>query len=145
MGYSTRRAKVTGEGNAHVGKMGVPCRGDLKRLHLGYTYSKINRRERVKAHVGRQAGRALPQRSRKTALGVHIYIAKVTGEGKTHTYQVGKMDVILTDSHLDTRIKRCILMNVIVPKLEYICRRSMGRECETRKTVGNSTHHDNNR
>ena len=29
------------------------------------------------------------------------------------------MDAILTDSHLDTRIKRCILMNVIVPKLEY--------------------------
>lgn len=29
------------------------------------------------------------------------------------------MDAILTDSHLDTRIKRYILMNVIVPKLEY--------------------------
>ena len=31
------------------------------------------------------------------------------------------MDAILTDSHLDTRIKRCIRMNVIVavPKLEY--------------------------
>ena len=29
------------------------------------------------------------------------------------------MDAILTDSHLDIRIKRCILMNVIVPKLEY--------------------------
>ena len=30
------------------------------------------------------------------------------------------MDAILTtDSHLDTRIKRCILTNVIVPKLEY--------------------------
>ena len=29
------------------------------------------------------------------------------------------MDAVLTDSHLDTRIKRCILMNVIVPKLEY--------------------------
>ena len=29
------------------------------------------------------------------------------------------MDAILTDSHLDTRIKRCILINVIVPKLEY--------------------------
>ena len=27
--------------------------------------------------------------------------------------------MILRDSHLDTRIKRCILMNVIVPKLEY--------------------------
>ena len=29
------------------------------------------------------------------------------------------MDVILRESQLDTRIKRCILMNVIVPKLEY--------------------------
>ena len=29
------------------------------------------------------------------------------------------MDVILKDSHLDTRIKISILMNVIVPKLEY--------------------------
>ena len=29
------------------------------------------------------------------------------------------MDVILRDSHLDTRIKRCIVLNVIVPKLEY--------------------------
>ena len=38
------------------------------------------------------------------------------GKGKTH---VGKMDAILTDSHLYARIKRCILMNVIVPKLEY--------------------------
>ena len=28
------------------------------------------------------------------------------------------MDVILRDSHLDTRIKICILLNVIVPKLE---------------------------
>ena len=38
------------------------------------------------------------------------------GKGKAH---VGKMDAILTDSHLDTRIKRCILRNVIVPELEY--------------------------
>ena len=29
------------------------------------------------------------------------------------------MDAILTDSHLDTRIERCILMNGTVPKLEY--------------------------
>ena len=29
------------------------------------------------------------------------------------------MDAILTDPHLDTKIKRCILMNVILPKLEY--------------------------
>ena len=32
---------------------------------------------------------------------------------------MGKMDAILTDSHLDARIKGCILMCVIVPKLEY--------------------------
>ena len=38
------------------------------------------------------------------------------GKSKAH---VGKTDAILTDSHLDTRIKVCILMNVIVPKLEY--------------------------
>lgn len=35
------------------------------------------------------------------------------------------MDVILTDSRLDTRIKTCIFMNVIVPKLEYV-----GELCE---------------
>ena len=29
------------------------------------------------------------------------------------------MDAILTDSHLNTRIKRCILMNLVVPKLEH--------------------------
>ena len=34
-------------------------------------------------------------------------------QGKTH------VDAILTDSHLDSRIKICILINVIVPKLEY--------------------------
>ena len=28
-------------------------------------------------------------------------------------------DVILRDSHIDTRINICILMNMIVPKLEY--------------------------
>ena len=33
--------------------------------------------------------------------------------------RVGKMDAILTDPHLDTKIKKCIMMNVIVPKLEY--------------------------
>ena len=44
------------------------------------------------------------------------YVAKVIGKGKA---QVDKMDAILTDSHLDTRIKRYILVNVIVPKLEY--------------------------
>ena len=29
------------------------------------------------------------------------------------------MDVILTDPHLDTRIKICILINVMIPKQEY--------------------------
>ena len=38
------------------------------------------------------------------------------GKGKT---QVGKMDAILTHSHIATRIKICIVINVIVPKLEY--------------------------
>ena len=38
------------------------------------------------------------------------------GKGKAH---VGKMDAILTYLHLDTRIKRCIRTNVIVPKLGY--------------------------
>ena len=42
--------------------------------------------------------------------------AKVLGKGKS---QIGKMDAILTDSHLDNRIKICILMNVIMPKIEY--------------------------
>ena len=44
------------------------------------------------------------------------HIAKVMGKGKS---QVGKMDAILTDPHLDTRIKLCILTNVVIPKLEY--------------------------
>ena len=38
------------------------------------------------------------------------------GKGKAH---VGKMDAILTDPHLHTRITICILVNVIVPKLEH--------------------------
>ena len=44
------------------------------------------------------------------------YVTEVTEKGETH---VGKVDAILTDSHLDTRTKRCILMNVIVTKPEY--------------------------
>ena len=66
----------------------------------------------------------LPIADQYTHLGVEIskecswdaHIAKGIEKGKAH---VGKMDAILTDSHLDTRIQRCILMNVIVPKLEY--------------------------
>ena len=66
----------------------------------------------------------LPIADQYTYLGVEIpkeyswdsHIAKVIIKCKAH---VGKMDAILTDSHLDTRIQRCILMNVIVTKLEY--------------------------
>ena len=66
----------------------------------------------------------MPIADQYTYLGVEVskeyswdaHIAKVIEKGKSH---VGMMDAILTDSHLDTRIKRCILMNVIVPKLYY--------------------------
>ena len=44
------------------------------------------------------------------------HINEVIQKGKA---EVGRKDVILRDAHLDTRIKRCILLNVIVPKLEY--------------------------
>ena len=44
------------------------------------------------------------------------HITKAVGKGKS---QVGNMGAILTDPHLGTRINRCIMMNVIVPKLEY--------------------------
>ena len=65
----------------------------------------------------------MPIAAQYTYLGVEIskecswdaHVAKVIGQGKAH---VGKMDAILIDSHLDTRIKRCSLLNVIVPKLE---------------------------
>ena len=43
------------------------------------------------------------------------HIAKVIGKGRAH---VGKMDAIITDSHLDTRVKKCILIDVIVSKLQ---------------------------
>ena len=59
-----------------------------------------------------------------TYLGVEIskdcswdaHIAKVIGKSKS---LVGKMDAILTDPHFDTRIKICIVINVIVTKFEY--------------------------
>ena len=44
------------------------------------------------------------------------HITKVAGKGKPH---VGKVDAILTDSHLDTTIKIFVLVNVILSKLEY--------------------------
>ena len=64
----------------------------------------------------------LPIADQYTYLGVEISkecswgedIAKVIGKRKTH---VRKIDAILTDSQLDTRIKRCIMINVIIPKL----------------------------
>ena len=46
----------------------------------------------------------------------NAYIAKVIGTGKP---QAGKMNVMLTDPCLGTRIKICTLMNVVVPTLEY--------------------------
>ena len=66
----------------------------------------------------------LPIVDQYTYLGVEIskngswdaHINKVIEKGKA---QIGKMDVILRESQLDTRIKICILRNVIVPKLEY--------------------------
>ena len=44
------------------------------------------------------------------------HINKVIEKGKA---QIGKMDTILRESLLDTRFRRCIQRNVIVPKLEY--------------------------
>ena len=44
-------------------------------------------------------------------------IAKVVGKGEAH---VDKMDAILPDSHLDTRIEVGILMNVVIKT--RICR-----------------------
>ena len=66
----------------------------------------------------------LPIVDQYTYLGVEIsidcswdaHIAKTLGKDKA---QVGKMDAILTDPHPDSRIKTCILMKVIVPRLEY--------------------------
>ena len=49
------------------------------------------------------------------------------------------MDAILIDSHLDTRIKRCILMDVIVPKLGSAGDK-WGEDAKLVKTVGNSTY-----
>ena len=54
--------------------------------------------------------------------------------------QVGKMDAILTDSHLDTRIKirtRGISDQCDCSKVR-VCRRSMERGREVRATTGNS-------
>ena len=68
----------------------------------------------------------LPIVHQYTYLGVEIlkdcswdtHIANVTGKGES---QVGKMVAIVTDSHLDTRIITCIVMDVIVPDVR-VCR-----------------------
>ena len=62
-------------------------------------------------------------------------MAKVIGMGTAH---IGKMDAILTDSHLGTRIKRCILMNAIVTELECAGEVWEG-DAKLVKTAGNST------
>ena len=53
---------------------------------------------------------------KKTVHSWDAHINKVIKKGKA---QIGRMDAILRESHLDTRINICILMKVIVPKLEY--------------------------
>ena len=66
----------------------------------------------------------LPIADRYTYFGVDISIdcfwdahtAKVVRNGEV---RVGKMDEILTDSHLHARIKRRVLINAIVPTPEY--------------------------
>ena len=84
----------------------------------------------------------LPIVDQYTYLGVDVskdrswdtHIEKVAGLGNAH---LGNIDAILTDSHLDTRIKRCILMPVIVPEPEYAG--ELGREREVRTPVGTTT------
>ncbi|CAB1102180.1 unnamed protein product [Ectocarpus sp. CCAP 1310/34] len=86
----------------------------------------------------------LPVVDRYSYLGVEIskecswdaHMAKLIGKGKA---QIGKTDEILTDPHLDTRIKRCVLLNVIVPKLEY------AGELRVAHTVINNLRNANNR
>ena len=81
-------------------------------------------------------GEELPIVDEYTYLGVEIsqncswdaHKKEVTHKGKA---EVGRMDVILSDSHLDTRIKRCILLNVIVPKLEYVSNKKLAEKLET--------------
>lgn len=41
---------------------------------------------------------------------------KIKGDEKA---QIGKMDVISTESYLNTRMKRYMVVDVIAPKLEY--------------------------
>lgn len=52
--------------------------------------------------------------SQACSWGAHT--ANVIGKGKTH---FGKVDAFLTDSRLDTKIKRGILVVATVPYIEY--------------------------
>ena len=45
--------------------------------------------------------------------------AQVIGNGESQAGTTRKVDVTLNDRHIDTRIKICIIINVIVPKLEH--------------------------
>ena len=69
-----------------------------------------------------------------------VHITKVIGKGKTHVR--GTMDAILliTDSHLYTRIR---ILRMYYTECDCtqarIRRRRIGREREVRKTAGNST------
>lgn len=93
--------------------------------------------------MGRRAA-CTPKVVQYAYLGVEIYkdcswdahIANVAGKGKSHV-RIGKMDAMLSKSHLDTRIKRCMLLDVIVQA--RVCRISMGRNGEGCKAAENST------
>ena len=62
--------------------------------------------------------------SQYTYLGVEIskycawdaHTGEAVGKRKAH---VCNMDAILTNPHLETKIKICIMINLMVPKLEY--------------------------
>ena len=57
---------------------------------------------------------------------------------RTSKSQASKMDATLTDPHLDTRIKRCILTkNMIAPKFEYM-QEKYRNGTQSSKTTGNS-------
>ena len=75
----------------------------------------------------------LPIVDQFTYLGVEVskncswdaHIDKMIHKGKA---EVGRMGVIPGDSHLDTRIEICILLNVIAPNLGYAVVRE-GKRC----------------
>ena len=75
----------------------------------------------------------------------HCRGARVYGDTSTAMHGIEyitrrqKMDTILTDSHLDTRINTYPDKCEINSTKARICNRSMGRERENRKTFGNST------